>query len=84
MSDWPSADLNTHVKIVSVALLASSIFIAIGLAAQSESTEKAPNRNDRSGTPSAQLPRSVDAVSAPAASAPAWPDRRAILRDPGI
>jgi hypothetical protein len=57
MSDWMPNDCKTHVKIVSVALLASSIFVAVGLAAQGDSAEKAPYRNDRSETLSAYLPR---------------------------
>jgi len=57
MSDWLSADRNTHVKIVSVALLASSIFVAVGLAAQGGGAEKAPYRNDRSEILSAYVPR---------------------------
>ena len=57
MSDWLSADCSTHVKIVSVALLASSIFVAVGLAAQGESAEKIPYRNDSDVLLSANLPR---------------------------
>jgi hypothetical protein len=57
MSDWTPSDRRTHVKIVSVALLASSIFVAVGLAAQGESAEKAPHPNDRSAILSAHLPR---------------------------
>ena len=57
MSDWMPNDRKTQVKIVSVALLASSIFVAVGLAAQGDSAEKAPYRNDRSEILSAYLPR---------------------------
>jgi hypothetical protein len=72
MSDWPSADRNTHLKIVSVALVASSIFVVIGQTAQTDNAATKPG-DDRHETRSVHLLRSVDSNSSPTARAPARP-----------
>jgi hypothetical protein len=83
MSSWPSADWNAHVRIVSVALAASSIFVAVGLAAQGNSIAITPNHQNLDGIPSPHHPTKFTGVASVLVGAPpAQADRCSVLGDP--